>query len=76
MRKHYESLNYMDGQPGTERFSFTRTQGSHDGYITMPRYYDGPKQFGPNGVNPDRSMCRADVVALRDMLSEILEDWK
>lgn len=63
-RKHYESLNYVDGNPGSAKFRFCRTAGANDGYI---KEADGPFE---------RTMNRQQVIALRDMLNEVLEDWK
>ena len=66
MRRHYESLNYMDGAPGSTRFRFTRTNGADTGFIA-------------NAVGDNRReevLTREQVEMLRDMLNEVLEDWK
>ena len=63
MKRHYESLNYFDRQPSDDNFRFTRTQGAASGYLTFPNA-------------TQRSMGKSDVQALRDMLNEVLEDWK
>jgi hypothetical protein len=64
MRRHYESLNYLDAQVGSENFRFTRTQGQTCGYIQ-------------NTLESRQIVLyRAHVEALRDMLNEVLEDWK
>ncbi len=73
MRKHYESLNYLDGQPGMENFTFTRTKGSSDGYLTVAFSLDNS---GRDVGATDLAMGVDDVTALRDMLNEVLEDWK
>jgi hypothetical protein len=64
MRRHYESLNYTDGDPGSMKFRFVRTQTANDGYLKES-----------NG-HFERTMSKASVFALRDMLNEVLEDWK
>jgi hypothetical protein len=64
MRRHYESLNYVDGNPGTEQFRFVRTRGCRDGYIKAAR-----DTF-------ERTLDHDQVVALRDMLNEVLDDWQ
>jgi hypothetical protein len=64
MRRHYESLNYLDAQVGSESFRFTRTQGCSSGYIQ-------------NTLESRQViLTRANVEALRDMLNEVLDDWK
>jgi hypothetical protein len=64
MRRHYESLNYTDGAPGDMKFRFVRTQSAQDGYLK-----ESNGQF-------ERTMNKKQVEALRDMLNEVLEDWK
>lgn len=64
-RRHYESLNYEDGQGADANFRFTRTQGQPSGYLTDNYDYA-----------MDTVLTKAEVEALRDMLSEVLEDWK
>lgn len=71
MRNHYQSLNYLDGQPGAENFRFTRTEGEN-GFLTSVNGVDDELDT----VQTEIDMSRSDVEALRDMLNEVLEDWK
>lgn len=66
MRRHYESLNYLDGQPNSAKYRFSRTAGSEDGVLAS------------NGciIAHEAKLTRGDVRNLRDMLNEILEDWQ
>jgi hypothetical protein len=70
MRRHYESLNYVDAAPDLTCFRFTRTQGSDAGFISYTPYEDA----GYEG--PDITLRRIQVERLRNMCNEILEDWK
>lgn len=70
MRRHYESLNYFDGTPGLSVFHFSRTAGAATGVLGE----DGRESHFPPGMN--RHLNRAQTEALRDMLTEVLEDWK
>lgn len=69
MRRHYESLNYVDAQPNSnlDIFRFSRTAGSDTGVLVSGHILI-------NSV--DQSMTRAQVRNLRDMLNEVLEDWQ
>lgn len=69
MRRHYESLNYMDGQPNVALFMFSRTQGSDSGHIINAGSSLLLSRF-------EKAMTRAEVRNLRDMLTEVLEDWQ
>lgn len=68
MRRHYESLNYLDGQPNNAKFRFARTQGQETGLIASVA--------GNHLVSFEEAMSRGDVRELRDMLNEVLEDWQ
>lgn len=68
MRRHYESLNYLDGQHGSNMFRFTRTQGATYGFIAHTS--------GSRSEPRDITMTQNQIEALRDMLNEVLEDWK
>lgn len=76
VRKHYESLNYFDGQPDTATFRFTRTQMNHTGFLTDVGRT--PTSVSSVSFPPARdiTMSRADVMDLRNMLTEVLEDWQ
>lgn len=66
MRKHYESLNYLDGDPASALFRINRTQHSPHAVIeTMGRCN-----------NFSYALTRLQVMNLRDILNEVLEDWK
>ena len=64
MRRHYESLNYLDGQPNMSHFKFSRAQGQSSGI------------FARAFSSTEYVLEREDVERLRDMLNEVLEDWK
>lgn len=70
MRQHYESLNYWHKQPGHSAFRFTRTQGSTTGYLVTA----APTGTGRAPI--ETTLTRQDVEGLRDMIAEVLEDWK
>jgi hypothetical protein len=69
MRRHYESLNYLDGDPQSAMFRFSRSQGATSGVFA--EYWTPSTRDAMS-----RHLGREQVVALRDMLTEILEDWK
>lgn len=73
MRKHYESLNYLDGQVGSDVYRFTRTQDADTGYLSTDYYEDEHDEKNERVETP---LEREAVEALRDMLNEVLEDWK
>lgn len=65
MRVHYKSLNYADGQPGACNFRFSRTAGESSGL------------FFEDGKDDEQLvLTHSEIQALRDMLNEVLEDWK
>lgn len=68
MRRHYESLNYIDGQPNVCHHRFSRTAGEWTGVFASA----AGNRFIPYEV----SLTRDETVRLRDMLNEVLADWK
>ncbi len=74
MRRHHESLNYFDTQAGTHRFSFSRTQGQEKGLLTATdTYYDSHNDMD---ITYEMTLTEEEAYTLRDMLNEVLEDWK
>lgn len=68
VRRYYESLNYLDGQPSLFNFRFSRSGGSETGVLA--------ENSACVLVPRETSMTRAQVRNLRDMLNDILEDWQ
>lgn len=67
MRRHYESLNYLDGQPNTCLHRFSRTAGSDTGVFSSLSHLTYTYEV---------NLSREKVRLLRDMLTEVLEDWQ
>lgn len=73
MRRHYESLNYIDGAPGVSRFMVNRTQGSNHAVFERLML---TRQDGTIHMGDSIALTRDEVDALRNTLNEVLEDWK
>lgn len=71
MRRHHEALNYFDGQPANYNYRFSRTQGQDDGLLidNLVGVMNAP-------YNHELRLTRGQVTDLRNMLTEVLEDWQ
>jgi hypothetical protein len=67
-----DRLTYVAGQPNERAFQFTREKNDTvEGYLVCPQQ----DQWG-DWTDNDRYLTLTEVEALRDMLNEVLEDWK